>query len=415
MDANTVATNVAARLSAGADIVTGKITVACVDPAGLAPKILNSLFGGGSQIHCQYADLHSESGRAIAASCDVGVLVDPIVESSEHIEIWKSTLEHWRCLGLPAVLLGDQRLQTDCQFANVRLSWKSSPELLIGVVLGLAADEKEIRALEGQRQHAAMLSDSIGTYLAEVDSELRLATRLQKEFLPKSGLTIGPLTITTLFRPSNWVSGDIFDVFKIDDHQIGFYLADVMGHGVAAGLLTMYLKQLIRPPRSTLEIHDVLPPGEVMAAINAQICDLRLHDSQFVTGIFGVLHLETLKLDYAVAGHPPLIHVTRSGEMKELNAEGTILGLDTAQTYETCSMRLNQGDRLIVYSDGLEQVLIEERHQTPPEVVWSAGIPKVLNKSPESVLGELTERLDSLPGSLTKSDDASLMLIDVSR
>jgi len=67
-----------------------------------------------------------------------------------------------------------------------------------------------------------------------VDQELRLDSRLQRDFLPKQLPTVGDIRFHVLYRPATWVCGDVYDVQRLDERFIGFYLADAVGHGVAA-------------------------------------------------------------------------------------------------------------------------------------------------------------------------------------
>src|SRR5688572_8924311 len=78
--------------------------------------------------------------------------------------------------------------------------------------------------------------------IRRLDEELRLAARLQQDFLPKSLPQVGPVRFHTLFRPAGHVSGDIYDVMRLDETHVGFYIVDAVGHGMPAALLTMFLK-----------------------------------------------------------------------------------------------------------------------------------------------------------------------------
>ena len=73
----------------------------------------------------------------------------------------------------------------------------------------------------------------------KLDEELRLAARIQCEFLPQEFPTMAGVGFDVLYRPAGYVSGDTYDVQQIDDRLVAFYVADAVGHGVPAALLTM--------------------------------------------------------------------------------------------------------------------------------------------------------------------------------
>jgi serine phosphatase RsbU (regulator of sigma subunit) len=247
----------------------------------------------------------------------------------------------------------------------------------------------------------------------EMDLELRLASRLQHDFLPREVQGIEPVRISTLFRPSNWVSGDIFDFFRLGDDHLGFYLADAAGHGVAAGLMTMYVKHCITSRRLADGRLDTCSPGRVLADLNERLVNQALPDSQFVTAWYGLLNLKTLELQYSVAGHPPALHVSTSGEIRELHGDGTLLGLEADQNFGDKTVQLAPGDRILVYSDGLEPTLIAARDKMPALPQFEQGIPELLVKPAQSMIEELVGRLERTPGSLTSADDVSILLLEI--
>ena len=110
--------------------------------------------------------------------------------------------------------------------------------------------------------------DTINFYMNRLDEELRLAARLQRDFLPKSLPQLGDVRFHTLFRPAGYVSGDIYDVMRLDEQHVAFYIADAVGHGMPAALLTMFLKHAL----ATKEIYGggyrLLKPSESMARLN---------------------------------------------------------------------------------------------------------------------------------------------------
>ncbi len=207
--------------------------------------------------------------------------------------------------------------------------------------------------------------------------------------------------------------GDLFDIFEIDDRHIGFFLADVVGHGLAAGLLTMYIRHAIRPVCSRIGENKIRRPAEVLASLNDELAKEEFEDSQFITLWYGLLDTDTLRLDYASAGHPPPLMIRPAAQQRELHGGGGLLGLTGGQRFGNRSASLKPGDRLLLYSDGLDGVLIAHRPPIPAIPTLQAGLDSVLRSPAEEMIRELERRLDNAPGSLNKADDVSIVMLDI--
>ena len=105
--------------------------------------------------------------------------------------------------------------------------------------------QQEMDALRMELNLLRRRDETLNFHLTRIDEELRLAARLQQDFLPKELPEVGPVRFHTLFRPAGYVSGDLYDVMRLDETRVGFYMADAVGHGVPAALLTMFIKQAL--------------------------------------------------------------------------------------------------------------------------------------------------------------------------
>ena len=101
----------------------------------------------------------------------------------------------------------------------------------------------------------------------------------------------------------------MFDVVRIDKDHTGIYIADAVGHGLAASLLTMFIKRAIVPKREADHGHTVLDPAEVLTVLNDVLAEQSLPNCQFVTACYAVLDHRTLTLRYARGGHPAPLHL----------------------------------------------------------------------------------------------------------
>ncbi len=140
----------------------------------------------------------------------------------------------------------------------------------------MEAVQREMETLRAELTQLRRRDETLNFHLARIDEELRLAARLQQDFLPKELPEIGRVRFHTLYRPAGYVSGDLYDVMRLDEKRVGFYMADAVGHGVPAALLTMFIKQALITKEITPGGYRLLPPAESLARLNQTLVDQNL-------------------------------------------------------------------------------------------------------------------------------------------
>jgi hypothetical protein len=367
---------------------------------------------------CEHIGGGGDEDLAALGQFDVALLVDR--DTGDGADGKGEAAEQKRKLGILQrsqvgilVLTSRPRLFAGCGAGVVCLSAGSSLEKVHGVLLALSQTRPVLQQIDTHQASLRRLGEMLRKQMEETDHELQLASRLQRDFLPRELPEAGPIRFRSIFRPCTWVSGDIFDIFRLDERHWGFYLADAVGHGVAAGLLTMYIKHAICPKRMSDAGYELVPPAEVMSMLNDQFAVQELPDSQFITCWYGTINTETLELKYAIAGHPPPMVISADGGFRELHGEGCLLGLCSGQEFSNETVVLRPGQRVLLYSDGLEPTLISHRPPMPELPELGEGMLELLRLPGEEVLVRLEERLDTEPGSLTRVDDVTVVVLDV--
>jgi serine phosphatase RsbU (regulator of sigma subunit) len=245
--------------------------------------------------------------------------------------------------------------------------------------------------------------------------EMRLASRLQRDFLPRELPEVGDARFSVLFRPASWVSGDIYDVMRLDETHIGFYVVDAVGHGMPAALLTMFIRRSLQTKKITGQSYQIIPPDQALAALNEDICQEDLPGSQFCTGVYGVLDTESLELTYVRAGHPEPIWLHPDGATALLKGDGDLLGVFPETTYHANTIQLAPGDRIILYTDGAEEALADPSGQVDPKMSFLEGIDSFARLSRDDVLLQMTALLDIRFGRTGAPDDVTLLILDIDR
>ena len=184
-----------------------------------------------------------------------------------------------------------------------------------------------------------------------VRDELEVARELQRDLLPKAMPAVPGFAFAHSYRTANEVGGDYYDVRVMADGRVAVVIGDASGHGMAAGLLMATAHAALN-----LAVEIDPRPELVATLVNRVLC--RTGDRHaFMSLFFAVLDPATGALDYVCAGHPFPLHRRPSGASTELGTGGLPLGIRESVELVTGSARLEPGDTLLLYSDGLPEAI----------------------------------------------------------
>lgn len=194
----------------------------------------------------------------------------------------------------------------------------------------------------------------------QIDQELELAQRIQTSFLPQALPQVPHARFAVHHLLCGRVGGDFYDVFRLDERHVGFYVADAMGHGVPASLLTLFVKKGLRPKEIDGSGYRLIPPDEVLYRLNRDLIDQRLAEQPFITLVYALFNPQTGTLRFARAGHPHPLHVPRDGEVTLCRQEGLLLGVTDAR-FPLATRHLDVGDKVLLYTDGIDNGTFEDQ------------------------------------------------------
>lgn len=200
-------------------------------------------------------------------------------------------------------------------------------------------------------------SEAHGSFVDSVKEQLRLAGLVQRDFLPANLPNSDELQWAVTFLPAEWVSGDIYDVARIDEQHIGFYVADAVGHSMPAALLTMFIKQALVMRQTIEKNYRIFSPAEVVKNLNLRMAGQKLSGYQFATCCYCLLNVKTRQLTFARGGHPYPILLREGQPPQQLQARGSLLGIFETADFVQETIQLQAGDRLLLYSDGAEPLV----------------------------------------------------------
>jgi phosphoserine phosphatase RsbU/P len=230
---------------------------------------------------------------------------------------------------------------------------------LLAQVRALLRIRQQQRLLCEQASEAQRINRRLQQTYQQIDQELELARRIQHSFLPQSLPDLQPVRFAVHYRPCGQVGGDFYDVFRLDEHHLGFYVADAMGHGLPASLLTIFVKKGIKPKEIFGQQYRLVPPHEVLQRLNRDMIAEQLPELPFITMVYALFDWRSRSLSFARSGHPHPLYIPCDGEPQWWRSEGSLLGVfDT--NFPTQSHTLRPGDKVLLYTDGMDAAGFED-------------------------------------------------------
>ncbi|MFK7883584.1 MAG: PP2C family protein-serine/threonine phosphatase [Phycisphaerales bacterium] len=321
----------------------------------------------------------------------------------------------------PRVLLPEQSVEENVtSFMCAGLVFDGSP---IGVIRVYSRRRREFSRAErrllrsiGQSAAASIEQARLLKLRARerrTQRALRIAGAVQQRMLPSIVPTVPGIDLAAKYRPSYEVGGDFYDLFLAHDRLV-IVAGDVVGKGIAAGLLMSAVRATMR---AYAELSDDL--GRVMARSNDAMCrDTTV--SEFATAWMGSIDPKTRELRYVSAGHdrPALFRQNASGQWEHqlLDAGGLVAGVIVGEAYPGELLQLEQGDMLIVYTDGVTdaQSFTGERFG---RVRLMETVRELLAAEPEASASHVVDRvfwaIRQFSGLRRQADDETLVAIRV--
>ena len=362
-------------------------------------------------------------GGSCAAWCDpISSVATPDARQAEALVIaidpaadargLTAALDRADAAGLPRLILADRAGPGGSSLDSMPLDAK--PAAIAGFIRGMLSRQAQVERLRAQASGAERLVGGLRGDLARVQEELQLAAQVQREFLPKALPDLPRATVAALWRPTSWVSGDIYDARRLDEHHLGLFVADAVGHGVPAALMTMVISRTLPTKEIAGSSYRIVPPAEALARVNAELLQRETRATRFATAVYGVLDLRTLRMRLASAGHPSPVVLRGSRAIEVVHASGGVLGVFEDECWEETEVDLSPGDRMIMHSDGFEAAVPED-----PAVRGSASTERHLDAfrsllsvdEPAEMLRRLGERIDRAAPVGAALDDITLLAL----
>jgi serine phosphatase RsbU (regulator of sigma subunit) len=237
------------------------------------------------------------------------------------------------------------------------------------------------------------------------DEEIKRAAAIQQALLPTEPRTLGSVEVAGRNVPSLDVGGDYFDFVDATDGRLMVGLGDVAGKGMPAALLMTHLHASVRA-----QVDTERPILEVMRKLNRSVYQNVRGQARFITLVLALLDGSTGEITYVNAGHNPPYLLRRSGEIEPLTEGGVILGIMEEAEYACGKVRLEPGDTLLIYSDG-----VTEARSATEEEFGDARLMEFLRGSralsPTDVVESLIQRVREFSRRGKPTDDVTVVVM----
>jgi len=185
--------------------------------------------------------------------------------------------------------------------------------------------------------------------LAQLERENEQAAVIQRSILPGSAPRVTGVDLAGHNAPCRTVGGDYYDFIPYPDGRVGVVLGDVAGKGMSAALMMSNLQARVQ-----LLAEQPTDLGKLMSRLDQSLVS-SCPTNRFITMFFSLLDPASGDLRYCNAGHNPPLLVRQAGHVDRLTAAGTVLGILPDLTYDEQQDRLEVGDTLVVFSDGVTE------------------------------------------------------------
>ncbi len=262
-----------------------------------------------------------------------------------------------REMGLPMIVLGNDAGTSGalCEHDLLHIDRNTDPEVITGALLGIAHRQGEVASLLHETGRSRQQIHQLDRQLDRLNMELEDASRLQRDNLPSPVQNIHGGSIGTLWKPAGVVSGDLVTVLDLGEQRTALLVADAIGHGVPAAILSMMIQRTIMEAYNGQSRSLLWSPSQTLKRLNESLLQQAGTDTRFATAIYAVYDGATNHLHVGAAGHPAPIVARADGSTRRLAAQGPLLGIFADETYVESSCQLRPGDRMVLYSDGIEQ------------------------------------------------------------
>ena len=251
------------------------------------------------------------------------------------------------------------------------------------------------------------------TALDEINKDLSHAKKIQQFFINTDHFDLIPaeegllkIKHSHIYMPCQEIGGDLIDIIDLNNNRSGIIIADVMGHGITAALATGVLKSSISFLAKSLGDQ----PEKLMTELNIQFGDII--PELFATCYYACIDKNTNTISFSKAGHQhPLFYKKSTGRFIEFNIKGVGLGLKRSAVYSTASYKIEKGDKLLFYTDGIAEQYSIDNEMYSEERLGKKFL-ELIQSGEINILDSIYSNFKDFSNSMIIEDDITLLLLE---
>lgn len=238
--------------------------------------------------------------------------------------------------------------------------------------------------------------------------ELSIARVVQQTFLPSKIHHLPGIDIAGICIPAQETGGDYYDMISLGEQRTAIAIGDVSGKGIRAAFYMTFTKGVLHSLSAL-----ILSPVELLNQLNRLFKENATRGT-FISMIYGILEADKRKFTFARAGHNPMLVVRNNGDIEWLKPEGVGIGVTNGDNFLKCtqeaSLKLKEGDVVILYTDGITEMLNSGGHFYG-ENRLERLVKGVRKASSEKILEIIVDDVNEFKGMARQHDDMTLVII----
>ena len=240
----------------------------------------------------------------------------------------------------------------------------------------------------------------------DYERDLTLASQVQRQVLPKPPIVPG-IELAAAMQTARLLGGDYYDFFQVSDNIVDIVIADVSGKGAAASLLMPSLAVVLR-----LRARELPGPAAIIKDLDGVLKQIT-GPANFVTVFYARVNPSLRTLQYANGGHnPPLLVRTRTQTTLLLEESGPIVGILPDAQFSDTVVKLESGDILTLYTDGVTEQENENEDQFSIDRLKNLILSKETD-SAATLVSDVTEAVSTFAGTKEQEDDLTLVVAKI--
>ncbi len=246
--------------------------------------------------------------------------------------------------------------------------------------------------------------------LVMIKSDLSVAADIQQAILPKTmplfDEGVGQFDLWQSMKPAKDIGGDFYDYFKIDDERIGLVMADVSGKGIPAAIFMAVSRTMIH----ICGFQQDYTAAQCLSITNKMLCKESV-DNMFVTVFYAIYNVKTGEINFCNAGHNPPYILRKNGELQRLpNSNSSMLGVFDFMDFQDENEKLEEGDMLVMYTDGVDEACNVDNQEFTDERLELA-LKECEGVNCKEAIEKVLSRVKEFVGEADQSDDITMLSI----